>query len=256
MPYTLRTYAETHFAEIADRKQRETAAERRLVRLFFDDKPEGTFVEVGANDPVAFSQTHHLEAHGWSGLLIEPIPELCEALRAQRPNSTVVQAACGRPADRGEAEFAVATDHQQSALKRDQLDFQTDTQRTITVRVVTLDDILDEHPTPNGGPYDFVSIDVEGMQLDVLEGFDLARHRPRLLLIEDHLTDLRTHRHIKAKGYRLAKRTGLNNWYIPRDEPFALASAGERFALWRKLYLRTWFRGLRFRLLRRIKGTG
>ncbi|NBC10246.1 MAG: FkbM family methyltransferase [Planctomycetes bacterium] len=256
MSHTLRDYADAHFAEIADRKQRETAAERRLVRLFFGDKTAGTYVEVGANDPVAFSQTHHLEEHGWSGLLIEPIPELCDALRAQRPASTVVQVACGKPADRGQAEFAVAADHQQSALKRDQLDFQTDTQRTITVEVVTLDDVLDQHPTPTGEPYDLVSIDVEGMQREVLEGFDLNRHRPRLLLIEDHLTDLRTHRHIKAKGYRLAKRTGLNNWYIPKGQPFTLASAGERFALWRKLYLRTWFRGLRFRLLRRIKGTG
>src|SRR5436190_1931329 len=66
---------------------------------------------------------------------------------------------------------------------------------------------------------DFVSIDVEGTQLDVLKGFDLHRHRPSLLLVEDHLHELSAHNFIREQGYRLIKRTGLNNWYVPNEAP-------------------------------------
>lgn len=87
----------------------------------------------------------------------------------------------------------------------------------------------------------------------MLAGFDLPRHRPRLLLIEDHLLDLQTHRAITRVGYRLVKRTGLNNWYIPGDAPFDMSTPGERLALRRKLYLGTMFRRPR-RALRRLLG--
>jgi hypothetical protein len=49
-----------------------------------------------------------------------------------------------------------------------------------------------------------------------LAGFDLARWRPRLLLVEDHVTDLATHRLLSRAGYRLIRRTGPNGWYVPR----------------------------------------
>ena len=56
----------------------------------------------------------------------------------------------------------------------------------------TLDDILEQAEAPM--PIDFVSIDVEGHEVEVLSGFDLARWRPRLILVEDHVTNLATHR--------------------------------------------------------------
>jgi len=57
--------------------------EMRLVAAFFGDI-KGFFVEVGANDPRERSQTWHLEQAGWTGLLIEPQPDLAAKLRAMR----------------------------------------------------------------------------------------------------------------------------------------------------------------------------
>lgn len=68
-----------------------------LVLAYFQHKPEGFFVEVGANDPVKFSQTWLLEQHGWHGALIEPLAAKCERLRAARPRSRVVHAAVAAP---------------------------------------------------------------------------------------------------------------------------------------------------------------
>jgi Methyltransferase FkbM domain len=87
---------------------------------------------------------------------------------------------------------------------------------TIDVPIRTLDDILEEAKAPV--PIDFVSIDVEGHEVEVLSGFDLMRWRPRLVLIEDHVTTLATHRCLTRAGYRLIRRTGLNGWYVPRAQ--------------------------------------
>jgi hypothetical protein len=85
---------------------------------------------------------------------------------------------------------------------------------TIEVAVQTLDEILREAGAPTA--IDFVSIDVEGHEVDVLRGFDLTHWRPRLILIEDHVTNLSAHRALARAGYRLIRRTGLNGWYVPR----------------------------------------
>jgi FkbM family methyltransferase len=248
MQYDYRTVATRFFGHVGDRVLREHEAETSLVRRFFDNAGEGVFVDVGANDPRRLSQTWHLEQRGWTGLAIEPIAELCDRLRAERPGTTVVRAACGDPDSTGERDFYVGNDFDKSTLARDLLDFETAVQRVDRVQVRTLDDVLDDSLP---GSVDFVSIDVEGLQYEVICGFDLRRHRPRLLFVEDHLTDLRTHRLIERQGYRLVKRTTYNNWYVPQEAPFALTTPGERFALWQKVYLRTPFRKLRYAIRRR-----
>jgi len=73
-----------------------------------------------------------------------------------------------------------------------------------------------------------VSIDVEGHEVEVLAGFDLARWRPRLLLIEDVVQSLDLHRHLVARGYRWIRRTGINSWYAPADAPFRVDLKGAR----------------------------
>lgn len=90
-------YARDYFGHIAHRHEQEHAAELDLVHRYFDLASTGFFVEVGANEPKRFSQTWALEQAGWRGLLVEPIPELCEALRQERPRATVIEAACSSP---------------------------------------------------------------------------------------------------------------------------------------------------------------
>jgi FkbM family methyltransferase len=216
-----------------------------LVHEYFGNRPAGFFVEVGANEPKRYSQTWHLEQQGWRGVLIEPIPALCQRLRAERPGSTVVQVACSAPERIGTARFNVASNAAHSSLREDDATTGCAVAEVIDVEVTTLDLVLESH-CPDVP--DFVSIDVEGDQVATLRGFDLARWRPGLVLIEDHLTSYGTHMHMKRAGYRLAKRTGVNSWYIPHDAAFSLTSPAERRALWRKLWLRTVFRAAKAKI--------
>jgi len=222
--------------------------EADLIWRSFNGRKDGYFVDVGANEPKRGSQTWLLEDQGWSGLLIEPQARLCERLRRERPRSRVFQVACGAP---GHAEFLplhIAEGAAHSSLAKNLIDPSTRYVATEQVPIRTLDAVLEEAGNP---PLDFLSIDVEGTQLDVLRGFSLERHRPALLLLEDHLYNLKVHRHLRQRGYRLVKRTGLNNWYVPRDRPFSLSTPWERFRLWKKVWPNTPFRKLRLWLKRR-----
>jgi FkbM family methyltransferase len=221
--------------------------EDRLVWEYFERSPRGFFAEIGANDPVIGSQTYLLEQMGWEGLLVEPQPECCERLRAQRPRSKVIQAACGSPAQRGKAPFFVATADARSSLRKPTHDTSVRFTSVAEVQIMTLDEILEQNGSPK---LDFLSIDVEECELDVLRGFESRRHRPRLIMVEDYVFSLAVHRHLTGAGYRLVKRTGSNNWYVPRGEPFALNTWWERVKLFRKMHLGTpvrrfkiWWRG-------------
>lgn len=214
-----------------------------LVWKYFGAKPDGFYVEIGANHPTKGSQTCLLEQRGWKGILVEPIAKNCDLLRQQRPGSLVFNCALGSPAQRGRARFNVAAngDGHSGLVVNDGVVVE----KVEEVELRTFDDVLAEAGNPK---LDFVSIDVEGTELQVLHGFDLARHLPALLLVEDWLYSLDLHRHLVRHGYRLVKRTGLNNWYIPKGRPFSLSSGMERLKLFRKMFL-----GLPFRKRNRAR---
>jgi FkbM family methyltransferase len=222
--------------------------ESELVWQFFEGRTDGFFVDIGANEPHKGSQTWFLEERGWRGILIEPQARLCERLRQARPRSQVIQVACGAPGAPTEMTLFTAETPGHSGLVKNLVDATTNYIGTEMVKVTTLDAVLSQAGNPT---IDFVTMDVEGTQFDVLRGFDLRRHQPRLLLVEDHLYDLKAHRYLGRAGYRLAKRTGLNNWYVPKESSFRPAAFAERFRLWKKVWANTPFRKVRVSLERK-----
>jgi hypothetical protein len=122
-------------------------------------------------------------------------------------------------------------------------------EKVINVPIRTLDSILTEASSPVA--FDFLSIDVEGHEIEVLRGFDIARWRPKLILLEDHVADLSRHRYLTAAGYRIIRRYENNGWYVPGDSP-AVCQWSDRWEILRKYYLALPFRVLR-NLSRRIR---
>ena len=229
-------------------KQELEAGETALVWAYFQTRTGGFFIETGANDPVIGSQTWHLEQKGWRGILVEPQPACAERLRQERKGSTVIQAACSSPEKTGEAPFYFADASGLCGLEKHVDDPTVVYKRSEMVKVTTLDTILENAGNP---AVDCVFIDVEGTELDVLKGFDLRKHHPALILIEDKVHNLAKHSHLKRQGYKLVKRTGVNNWYVPKETPFHMASPGERYQLVRKMYLATPWRILKLKLKQR-----
>jgi FkbM family methyltransferase len=220
--------------------------ENELKEAFFGRSHRGFFVDVGANDAQRASQTWHLEQLGWDGILIEPQPDLAGDL-SRRRRAKVYPVACSSPANAGKSMplHVAGSPHMAGIHASFDPNFAVpDMQRVgvIDVPVKTLDEILIEAKAP--APLDFVSIDVETHEIEVLEGFDLAIWRPRLMLIEDLALDLRLHRYVTSRGYKWVRRTGLNGWYVPADLAMPVSLFG-RLQFLRKYYLGTPFRRLR-----------
>ena len=193
--------------------------ETRLVREFFGVAP-GYFVDVGANDPQLGSQSWHLEQAGWTGILVEPQPDLAARLTQAR-KAKVFAVACSAPANAGKS-MPLYLAGPLSSLSENLMDATRTADAAVAVPVRTLDQVLTEAAAP--APIDFLSIDVEGHAREVLHGVDLAHWRPRLILVEDHVMNLRLHRHLRSRGYQWIRRTGLNSWYVPADAAFPIGA--------------------------------
>ncbi len=222
--------------------------EERLVRDFFEGRERGFFVEVGANHPTKNSQSWHLEQLGWSGVLVEPQPDLAAFLVTAR-KAQVFAVACSSP-ERADQPMPLHVAGPMSSLDRNKMAAGARADYVLMVPVRTLDSILIEANAP--APLDLLSVDVEGHELEVLEGCDLDRWQPRLILLEDHVGDLAKHRYLSGSGYRLLRRVGFNGWYVPDQSPLK-STAAERWDILRKYYLALPFRKLR-NLFRRIRG--
>lgn len=199
--------------------------ERSLIASYFQGAT-GFFVEVGAYDPVFQSQSYHLELGGWDGLLIEPIPEFAENLARNR-KARVRQCACVAPADAHAGHVPLLERRGASTIRFNPR--QVGHEQVIDVPAATLTDVLID---ANVAQVDFLSVDVEGAEPDVLRGLDLARYRPRLILVDDREAFGETCSVLRRGGYRLVRRTGHNSWFVPREVPFPLTLRGRLSLAW------------------------
>jgi FkbM family methyltransferase len=194
--------------------------EDRILAEIFAGRAEGYCVEVGAADGRSGSATYLFEQKGWHCLLIEPIPACVEEIRKHRACAVVNCAASSRE---GEATFVIAENvEQMSTLDRssDHLDWirrAGGVVNEITVRTATLDSLLSEAGFPE---IQFVTIDVEGHEGAVLEGFTLETYRPRIVIIEDNTVngDKAVAGYMADGGYVHFRRTGVNEWYAHRSD--------------------------------------
>jgi FkbM family methyltransferase len=233
----------------ADTEDHEQCVVREFLEFF--SRAPGYFVDVGANHPTDGSLSWQLERRGWKGVLVEPIPELAARLRETR-KAQVFGVACSSPVNAGKSlPFHVADNAAGSSLDRSRMAPWAKVKVTVDIPVRTLDSLLVEAGAPR--PIDFLSVDVEGHETEVLSGFDFDRWNPRLILVEDHVGNLRRHRLMRSRGYRLVRRVGLNGWYVPENSPVWFGFA-EEFRLLRKYYLGLPFRKARNKARNFIRG--
>jgi FkbM family methyltransferase len=223
------------------------ASEERLILDFLSNITNGVFVEVGANDPIEGSQTLHLERRGWTGLLVEPLCEHAADLRTVR-TAKVEEVACGpRRTHDALMDFKVAG--VASTLADRFINHRVSEREIRKVRVVTLDSLLAKHGIAT---VDFLSLDVEGYELEVLDGFSIEKYQPAFIMVEDRVRDLKIHRYMASKNYRLVRRSGANGWYVPSEARFPVSPYGH-LQLFRKYRIEQPLRGAYDRLRRTLR---
>lgn len=189
---------------------------------FFKNKRNGVFVDIGAHRGIEISNTYFFESElGWTGLCIEPIPELFEDL-IQNRNCTCIQ---GCISDKiGKAQFIRFTnDHAwfsglQEKYDKSQLqNLQTNygfTYELIEVKCYTFNDLMQEH-----GIYhiDLLSIDTEGGELDILKSIDFKKINIDIIVVEDNLNNPEFISFLNLKGYDFVKRLYQDILFVKRN---------------------------------------
>ncbi|MDB5643073.1 MAG: FkbM family methyltransferase [Hyphomicrobiales bacterium] len=193
--------------------------------LAFAGQREGFYIDVGGGHPVADNVSCWFYLQGWRGLVVEPQTDLAALYAHVRPRDLVFAGLVG--AESGETDFHVVDRlHGFSTMKADVAGLSGAGFATRRLPIATLAQLAREHALPR---VDFLKIDVEGAEIDVLRGIDWSRLRPRVILLEAVAPGSMAPSHeeweplLLAQDYVFVLFEGLNRFYVAREETELLA---------------------------------
>lgn len=200
-------------------------------------KPSGFYIDVGAGHPIADNVSFWFYERGWRGICVEPQPDLAAAYAHIRPRDSVHAGLVGRST--GDVDFHMVNrlhgfsttveKHAQGAGQ-----FGAD-YRTVKMPMVTLAGLCARHGV---GEIDFLKIDVEGAEFDVLAGNDWSRYRPKVIVLEAILPGSgepawgEWEPYIIEQGYQFTLFDTLNRFYVANEARDVLAKAPRERADW------------------------
>jgi FkbM family methyltransferase len=148
------------------------------------DIPSGFYIDVGAGHPVYDNVSFAFYLAGWRGITVEPNPALAELGRAVRPRDRLFEGLCG--AEAGEATLYLQREFHglSTTIAEHARGAEKETGRTaqaVTLPMTPLAALCEAHAPLT---FEFLKVDVEGAEADVLRGMDFARFRPRVVVVE------------------------------------------------------------------------
>ena len=187
------------------------------------DRP-GVYVDIGGGHPVADNVSLWFYERGWRGIVVEPQAALAGLYAHVRPRDTLYEGLVGRTSGTAELHVfprlhglstTVASYAEGSQVHGDRY-------HTIQMPMLTLADLCAQHGLSR---IDFLKIDVEGAEADVLAGNDWTRFRPKVILAEaiDPATNQPAHAAwepiLTQAGYRFRLDDTLNRFYVAAECP-------------------------------------
>ena len=190
--------------------------------LLLGDRKNGFFVEFGATDGVTGSNTLMFEKYaGWNGIIAEPARVWHEKLAMNR--NCMISHECVWRTSGDQVEFCEAGDAGFSTIARfADLDRHASKRKQSTnysVPTISLDDLLARHDAP--AIIDFLSLDTEGSEIDILAAFSFDLYRVSVLVVEHNFRPQREALHdlLTSKGMTrvLPELSKFDDWYVASD---------------------------------------
>jgi FkbM family methyltransferase len=186
-----------------------------------------TYLDIGAHHPTQFSNTYLFYKRGFQGVLVEPDPELMASIRIARPRDVCIEAGVGVQAATTAQFFVMSTrtlnTFSEDEAKRYEAMGTQRIEKVLSLPLITLDHILADHfgdkePT-------LLSIDIEGLDFEVLSTLDLKKCRPPIICIEtleysetrDGAKDTRIAQLMSDNGYFFYADTYINTIFVETD---------------------------------------
>lgn len=186
--------------------------EDMILKRLFEGEENGFYIDVGAHHPKRFSNTNFFYKKGWRGINIDAMPGSMEIFNKQRPRDinieqpisdkqhTLCYYAFNEPALNG---FSKKLSDSRDGLASYKVIF------TKELQTVTLNSVLETHLPDNIKKIDFLTIDVEGLDFQVLKSINLKKYRPKVILVEilgsslSDLYDNEVSRYLENQGYKV-----------------------------------------------------
>lgn len=205
--------------------------------MALEGSARGFYIDIGGGHPVADNVSMWFYERGWRGLVVEPQPALAGLYAHIRPRDTVFEGLVGRTC--GEAELhmfprlhglstTVAANAEGSKVHGDDY-------ITVTRPMLTLAELCRRHDVSE---IDFLKIDVEGAEADVLAGNDWSRYRPKVVVAEAIAPDTNAPAFaawepmLLEAGYTFRLDDTLNRFYVANECPDVLARLPSERADW------------------------
>lgn len=163
------------------------------IAKFLPDIKEGFYIDIGAHDPHRNSNSQPFYELGWRGIDIEPTKHWADVLKEAHPENVVIEAVVGSVngivdffvPDVEPMHWQIATT-KQAWVEWNKLRVPGEQWKTIQVSQISLDTVFEQH-VPEHVTVDFISIDVEGAEEEVIRGWSVGKYKPRVLCIESEV---------------------------------------------------------------------
>lgn len=185
-----------------------------LARIFYG-KQQGFYVDVGAHHPLRFSNTYYFYKLGWCGINIDAMPGSVELFNKLRPKDINLELAIS---DMNETltyyqfnESALNTFSKQLADEYNKME-RYNISNVVELKTRTLSEILELYASDNN-QIDFLSIDVEGLEMKVLKSNRWERFKPTVVLVEylnydfDTFTNTELYKYMHSLNYNFFAKT-------------------------------------------------
>jgi FkbM family methyltransferase len=210
------------FVDIYAIKSYSQEGEDIILRRVFSDQTSGYYIDVGAHHPRRLSNTCYFYKLGWTGINIEPNPNAFLTFQKERPRDLNLQlGVAAKPSMLKYYHFndpALNTFDSKLSKKRLKRSPFIIT-KTEEINVETLEKILDKY-LPLNKKIDFITIDAEGFDMQVLQSNNWQKYRPKYLLVEDlnfrlyEMNKSQINIFMKSKNYELFAKTYNTLFFI------------------------------------------
>jgi FkbM family methyltransferase len=195
----------------------ETGEDSVLQQLF--RSKSGRYIDVGSGHPVIGSNSYSFYKLGWTGVCIDPQPDLTLSYKILRPKDVFLPYLVGENKFQNLYEFEnklLSTTNTKVAKYHKSLGIEY---KIVKHKCVSLQDLLPKKILPNENY--FISFDVEGAEYDLIRQVDLINQRPRAFLVEvwsyPWIKNSKINRYFEKNNYQLFAYTGLTAIYIPKE---------------------------------------
>jgi len=185
-----------------------------ILDRYFQGRDTGFYVDIGSHHPIRFSNTHFFYLRGWRGINVDALPGSKDLFDEFRPGDINLEAAVSDVEE--VAKYYMFSEPALNTFCKTEAEYKASLEScdligSVDLSTLRLAKILDQYVGDN--IIDFMSVDVEGLEMNVLRSNNWDRYRPQMVLVEllrhsfDEVLSSRLNAFLKSRDYEIVAKT-------------------------------------------------